>query len=239
MRYVHAAFWLRPSSLPLFCPVIDGPAGLCDNRHHELPSGSRRGVSRIFTGAAFHESLDNHDSQSINMGSVKKLLGNDTASEIAEAALVLPLAFMILLGIYWFGRAFNTYATINHAAREGARAAAAQTCASCGNQAQTAATVAGIVTAAMQASSVDPGQIKAYNPTLNFCAAGGTCTASGNINICTNVLLQNAAGATGLGAQACGVDVHFQYPYQFWLPFTSLNNQLILLTADVQTVGEY
>jgi TadE-like protein len=183
--------------------------------------------------------LDHHDNELRKSGSVRKLFASDRASEIAEAALVLPLVFMILLGIYWFGRAFNVYATINHAAREGARAAAAQTCASCGNQAPVTATVAGIVTQAMQASSVDPGQIKAYNPTLNFCAAGGTCNTSGNISICTNVLLQNAAGVTGLGAQACGVDVHFQYPYQFWLPFTSLNNQQLLLTADVQTVGEY
>jgi len=182
--------------------------------------------------------LDQRDKEPMKLGSLRKVFTSDRASEIAEAALVLPLAFMILLGIYWFGRAFNTYATINHAARLGARAAAAQTCASCGNQPQTALTVAGIVTQAMQASSVDPGQIKPYNPALNFCAAGGTCSTSGNISICTNVLLQNTAAA-GLGAQACGVDVHFQYPYQFWLPFTSLNNQQLLLTADVQTVGEY
>ena len=52
---------------------------------------------------------------------LKKLATGTTGSEIAEAALVLPIFFLIMLGIYWFGRAFNTYATINHAAREGAR----------------------------------------------------------------------------------------------------------------------
>jgi Flp pilus assembly protein TadG len=186
--------------------------------------------------------FDFHDIDSkehMNIGLVRKVFANDAASEIAEAALVLPLVFMILLGIYWFGRAFNVYATINHAAREGARAAAAQTCANCGNQASLTVTVAGIVTQAMQASSVDPGQIKTYAPTPNFCAAGGTCSASSNITICTNVQLQNAPGVTGLGAPACGVNVSFQYPYQFWLPFTSLNNQPLTLTADVQTDGEY
>jgi len=179
------------------------------------------------------------DNQSMQMSSVKRVLAEDRASEIAEAALVLPLAFMILLGIYWFGRAFNTYATINHAAREGARAAAAQTCATCGNALN--GNVANIITQAMQASSVDPGQIRAYTPTLNFCSAGGSCTTIGNnINLCTNVVLQNPpGGTTGLGAPACGVNVSFQYPYQFWLPFTSLNNQLFLLTANVQTDGEY
>ncbi len=39
--------------------------------------------------------------------------------EIAEAAIVLPLMFTMLLGIYWFGRAYNVYSTITHAAREG------------------------------------------------------------------------------------------------------------------------
>jgi TadE-like protein len=174
----------------------------------------------------------------MNMASVKRVFAEDMASEIAEAALVLPLAFMILLGIYWFGRAFNTYATINHAAREGARAAAAQTCATCGNGLN--GNVANVITQAMQASSIDPGQIRAYRPALNFCG-GGTCqTIGNNISLCTNVVVQNAPnGTTGLGAPACGVNVSFQYPYQFWLPFTSLNNQLFLLTADVQTNGEY
>lgn len=179
------------------------------------------------------------------IGVIRKLLGNDRASEIAEAALVLPIALMVLLGIYWFGRAFNTYATINDAAREGARYAVVQTCATCGNapNSGTAANVAQVVTQTMQASSVDPGQIKAYTPArLKFCngSQATNCSASGNINVCTNVQLQNPPnGTTGLGAQACGVAVAFQYPYQFWLPFTSLNNQQLILTADVQMAEEY
>jgi Flp pilus assembly protein TadG len=60
---------------------------------------------------------------------MRKIATGTTGSEIAEAALVLPILFMLLLGIYWFGRAFNVYATINHAAREGARVAVAQSCA--------------------------------------------------------------------------------------------------------------
>jgi TadE-like protein len=182
----------------------------------------------------------------MNICSMIKRFSDDCASEIAEAALVLPLAFMVLLGIYWFGRAFNTYATINDAAREGARFAAVQTCGTCGNtpNSGSAANVAQVVTQTMQASSIDPGQIKAYtSATLKFCNGGTlatSCNVSNNINVCTNVQLQNApGGTTGLGAQACGIAVSFQYPYQFWLPFTSLNNQQITLTADVQMAGEY
>jgi Flp pilus assembly protein TadG len=179
----------------------------------------------------------------INTRPIKKTLFEDRASEIAEAALVLPLAFMVLLGIYWFGRAFNTYATINNAAREGARFALAQTCGNCGNGAPTSANIANAVEQTMKASSVDPGQVRAYAPTLNFCAGGtkalncSSAGASGNIGICTNVRL-DLPPANG-GAQTCGVSIAFQYPYQFWLPFTSLNNQQIILTADVQMAGEY
>ena len=64
--------------------------------------------------------------------SLRKIITGTIGSEIAEAALVLPIFFMIMLGIYWFGRAFNTYATINHAAREGARLGTVQGCAMCG-----------------------------------------------------------------------------------------------------------
>ncbi|MBV8051156.1 MAG: pilus assembly protein [Acidobacteriaceae bacterium] len=175
--------------------------------------------------------------------SIKHVLSDDRASEIAEAALVLPLAFMVLLGIYWFGRAFNTYATINNAAREGARLALAQSCGNCGNVAPLTTNITNAVEQTMKASSVDPGQVRAYTPALNFCSGGtralncSTGGASGNIGVCTNVRL-DLPPVNG-GAAACGVSVAFQYPYQFWLPFTSLNNQQIILTADVQMAGEY
>lgn len=179
--------------------------------------------------------------------SIKKILRSERASEIAEAALVLPIAFMILLGIYWFGRALNTYATINHAAREGARVAVVQTCGACAspNQGTPNSTVATAVTNALQASGVDPTPIKFYQPTLTFCSGtqASNCLASGangNVNICTNVLLQDASSTTGMGAPACGVAVAFQYPYTFWvLPLSSLSHQQITLTADVQMAGEY
>src|ERR1700724_25421 len=52
-------------------------------------------------------------------------------AEIAEAAAVLPLMFMILLGLFWFGQAFSIYGAITRAAQEGARAGAVPYCATC------------------------------------------------------------------------------------------------------------
>ncbi len=177
---------------------------------------------------------------------LKKLATGTTGSEIAEAALVLPIFFLIMLGIYWFGRAFNTYATINHAAREGARVAVAQTCATCGspNISQTTNQIAAQVAQSLQASSLNPGQVQNLGGTHTACGGGNTpCQAPGGVGepqICVyyNVQLPNTL-ISGSGAPACGIAVQFQYPYQFALPYTSLNMQKIMLNAGVQMTGEY
>src|SRR6266513_1492489 len=66
------------------------------------------------------------------MQRLKNFLCEDRAQEIAEAAVVLPLTMMLLLGIYWFGRVYNIYGTITHAAREGARIATTPALCDCG-----------------------------------------------------------------------------------------------------------
>jgi len=149
---------------------------------------------------------------------------------------------MMLLGIYWFGRAFNIYATINHAAREAARAGVAQTCASCGNGSQLSSQ-GPTITNALQSSGIDPNQIQLYTPaTLNFCNGQPQTTNCTNpatypgITFCNQVLLTPVASPD---PPVCGVVVSFQYPFQMSLPFTSLNQQPITLKADVQMQGEY
>lgn len=175
----------------------------------------------------------------------KEILRGAEGSEIAEAALVLPIAFMILLAIYWFGRAFNIYGTINHAAREGAQISIAQTCADCtpGNAAPLTGTIATRVTQALQASHIDPTQILVtVAPVYTGCSGGApVCSSSSNIWICTNVQMIPAlpTGPPGnSGTPACGTTVDFQYPYQMVLPFTSISNQAFKLPAHVQMRSE-
>jgi hypothetical protein len=182
---------------------------------------------------------------------LKKLASGTSGSEIAEAALVIPIFFMLMIGIYWFGRAFNTYATINHAAREGARIGTASTsaCATCGspNTPPTADTIALQVKQALQASSLDPSQVTNLGGTRAACGGGPAVSCAPIINagdpqICVrfNVQLQPPASLPlGSGVPACGVSVEFQYPYQFAFPFTSLDMQKIMLNAGVQMTGEY
>jgi Flp pilus assembly protein TadG len=175
---------------------------------------------------------------------LKKLATGTTGSEIAEAALVLPIFFLIMLGIYWFGRAFNTYATINHAAREGARVAVAQTCATCGspNISQTTNQIAAQVAQSLQASSLNPGQVQNLGGTHTACGGVGSNSCQVPTTgppICVYYDVQLTTLPNGEGGPACGVSVEFQYPYQFALPYSSLNMQKIMLNAGVQMTGEY
>jgi Flp pilus assembly protein TadG len=188
---------------------------------------------------------------------MKKLryqLTSSTGAEIAEAAMVLPLVFMFLLGIVWFGRAFNIYSTIQQAAQQGAIAAARPTCGTCaapGSQWGSTnfpgdTSVYNTVSAVMQASSVDPSQIPVNSnpPAPTFCPIApplpaapafpqGVCSTTNNVTICREAVLDSTVSSSQ--APACGMIVSFQYPFQFYLPFTSLNFTKITLTAQAQS----
>jgi Flp pilus assembly protein TadG len=164
-------------------------------------------------------------------------LGSADGAEIAEAALVLPLVFMLLLGIIWFGRAFNIYSTIQQAAQQGAIKAARATCATCDPDFPSPFAVSNAVEAVMQSSNLDTSQILVNSnlPPQTFCAntpKGCTTTAS-NIKVCRNVLLNPPASATQL--PQCGTIVSFQYPFNFYLPFTSLNLQQVVMSAQAES----
>jgi hypothetical protein len=182
---------------------------------------------------------------------VVRKLGNADGAEIAEAALVLPFVFMLLLGIVWFGRAFNIYSTIQQAAQQGAIAAARNTCASCGDATTMAQAVDTVVSNVLQASNLSSSQI-ALPPNPPNCAPSlpcqvcplpwppGACAAPSSSNlpiyVCQNVQINPVAtGVTQTQATQCGAIVNFQYPFQFYLPFTSLNLQKITLTAQAQS----
>ncbi|HEY1801804.1 MAG TPA: TadE/TadG family type IV pilus assembly protein [Terriglobales bacterium] len=171
----------------------------------------------------------------------KRLFKETAGQEIAEAAVVLPILFLLLIGIYWFGRAYNIYSTMNHAAREGARAAIVSTCASCTASAITADQVAATVTQALQASHINTASIQTYSPSAmipcpGVIASNACTTTASNVTVCQGIEL-NSTEVAGSGAQpVCGVSVSFQYPYNFSIPFTSVSQ--IQIKADVQMQEE-
>jgi len=164
---------------------------------------------------------------------LRRLAGETHAAEIAEAAAVLPLMFMVLLGIFWFGQAFSIYGTITRAAQEGARAGAAVSqCTTCTTGNSPAQNASNAVQAALAAAKLDVTNARYPVPalTVNVCSGGSASCDGTSSNVCVQNGIQLSNTASG-GAGVCGIAVSFQYPFQFWLPFTSLNQQRIWLTA--------
>jgi len=162
------------------------------------------------------------------MSKLIHFLRDSHGAEIAELAAVLPVLFTVLLAVFFFGRAYNIYGTLNQAALQGARAAVAPTCATCGNTPLPADQIAtNYVAPVLKASGIDPASITYVAPTSCQCGSAGcgttitTCDALGtaaNPSICVqrDIALNSTAGTP----QACGTLVTFQYTYTFNLPFT-------------------
>ncbi|HEY6338879.1 MAG TPA: TadE family protein, partial [Candidatus Sulfotelmatobacter sp.] len=95
-------------------------------------------------------------------------------SEIAEAALVLPLMFMVMLAIFWFGQAFSMYGTITHAARQGARAAVAPVCTTCAAGNTPTQNAYNAVQSALLAARLNPANLSQPPTAPTLCTCGST-----------------------------------------------------------------
>jgi Flp pilus assembly protein TadG len=160
-------------------------------------------------------------------------------TELAEAAIVLPLLFLVLIAIYWFGQAFRIYGTITHAAREGARAAVAPLCATCGGTNDPSQNALNAIKSALLANNLDPNLLQqpSTSLTLTGCVDGKTVSCDGGTTqVCIQGVTQPIQLATISigGAGECGVSVSFQYPYSLALPGSSLNRKVIYLRAQAQ-----
>ncbi len=169
---------------------------------------------------------------------LRRLARETRGAEIAEAAAVLPLMFMMLLGIFWFGQAFSIYGAITRAAQEGARAGSFPYYAT-STQADSLTAFAtnadNAIQSALIASKLNPALARAGTPPpFTSCNQNPPACANTSLNYCVQapVVLTNAfsPGAPGV----CGISVTFQYPFQFWLPFTSLNKQQIWISASAR-----
>lgn len=180
------------------------------------------------------------------MGCWKILAGEIQGTEIAEAAVVLPLMFTMLLGVFWVGRAYNIYATMNHAAREGARAAANSDCATCTNQVMPADQIAtNYVAPILRASRLDPNLVPSATPP-NFCACGSlTCATpvacdSAGTGAVPSICVQYDVdiGVPAHNPRSCGTAVSFRYPFQFPLPFAPPGMQNFMMKTQAQAESE-
>lgn len=137
----------------------------------------------------------------------------ESGAELVEAAFAIPVLLMLLMGIFTFGRAYNVYQTITRAAREGARERVMTGCATCSDALtpySSSYVKSNFVDPALKASSLDPTKIQNYSTTY--------------------VILDPDDPVPHI----CGIQISFDYPYTFSLPFTSINLSTINLSTKVQ-----
>jgi hypothetical protein len=143
----------------------------------------------------------------------------ERGAELVEAAIVLPVLLSLLIGIVWIARAYNVYETMTRAAREGARFAVAPSCSLCpsGNTFPSDGDVQGVINGALSASSLDPTKVKPA------------------ISIQRSQVLDSSNPTSPVS----GVIIKFGYPFQFVIPFTSLNLTTITISTTVQMRQEF
>jgi len=182
------------------------------------------------------------------------VLRDTRGSEIAEFAMVVPLLFMILMGIFWFGQAFRIYGTLTQATRAGARAAVAPVCATCtippntgpAQYAQTA------VQNAMAAAHLSTSQLVPTSqwtaPVLYQCHSGSSTPpqvgCDGSVtSMCVQANVQlsyptPATGPAGMGTCGTSVSLRYKYPFSFTIPLTNLDLGNIQLPGQAQMRAE-
>jgi hypothetical protein len=138
-------------------------------------------------------------------------------AELVEMALILQVLFMLLIGVFWIGRACHIYGTITQAAQEGARVAVAPSCGTC----------------------------VARNPDSAVHAAVDRVLNSNNINATVVVQHLDANGLRGsqdealldpVNSNAQWTVISITSPFQFNLPFTRIGT--INISTHVQMLEE-
>ena len=171
-------------------------------------------------------------------------------TEIAEAAMTLPLIFMFVIGILWFGLAFLIYGTLAQGTRAGAEAAVAPVCTTCSAGATPAANAQTAVHSALASAHLNKNNLVTTNkwtpPVLCACGSQTSSTAcvtagtpqacDGTVtDVCVQENVQLSYPAAG-GAGTCGTSVsaRYQYPVHFSIPLTNLDLGNVLVPGQAQ-----
>lgn len=176
--------------------------------------------------------------------SLRSLSHDDAGQEIVEAAFVLPILFLIMLAIFWFGRAFNINSTLDRAARAGVDTASRRSCATCGNASQTDAQVVTQITDVLNADNLRIASVQAYSPAFACTATPApTCTTLQNVQICRGVPLTCGDVACQTPTPTnCGTNtrlgVRVSFAYQTTSPLTIANLPPLVMHASAQSGTE-
>ncbi len=176
-------------------------------------------------------------------------LHDDSGQELVEAAIVLPIVFLILFGIFWFGRAFNITGTLERAARAGLQSATHSTCvsccASCANTPPTNGAIMTSINNVLQADHLQPANITSYSPPYACTGASPSpvCIAlANNAQVCTSVPLTCGGVACQSPPVACGTNpslgTRISFAYQFDAPLPFVDLHALTISASAQSEPE-
>jgi TadE-like protein len=173
-----------------------------------------------------------------------------SGQEIVESAFVLPLIFMFVIGIIWFGVAFFIYGTLTQGARAGAEAAVAPVCTTCAAGSTPATIAQTAVYKSLAAAHLSKSQLVPWAswtpPALCPCgSASPSCapqvcdSGSGVTDVCVQINVQLSYPSKG-GAGTCGTSVsaRYKYPFHFSIPLTNLDIGNMLLPGQAQMRAE-
>jgi Flp pilus assembly protein TadG len=174
-----------------------------------------------------------------------------SGQEIVESAFVLPLIFMFVIGIIWFGVAFFIYGTLTQGARAGAEAAVAPVCTTCAAGSTQATIAQTAVYNALAAGHLSKSQLvptTSWTPPVlckcNTVTSRASCSTalacdSSVTDVCVQVNVQLSYASPG-SAGTCGTSVsaRYKYPFHFSIPLTNLDIGNMLLPGQAQMRAE-
>jgi TadE-like protein len=152
------------------------------------------------------------------MRGLRQIVDDGRASQIVEFAVSVPLLVVFVVGIYDFGRAFNTREKLNFAAKDGARFGTTQPTNDLSQPVPVSvAAIRDLIDADLVASGTSDcglGTI-AQTATLNWTATGNcSSTSTLTLNINRGYVVPPAGGASE-PVQIISTRVEINYPYQW------------------------
>jgi Flp pilus assembly protein TadG len=147
---------------------------------------------------------------------------DEQGAELVEFALVIVLLFSLLIGIIWVGTGFEIYATLTHAAREGARAAAVSTCFTCSPETYSTSAPQTAINNALLASSLT--------------RTGAVFSSSCPISSSQPSVVYSCIQAVTLPGNVPGIQVQVGYTYPLIIPLVPVSS--VLISANVQMRNE-
>lgn len=164
-------------------------------------------------------------------------------AEIVELALVLPVFFLVIFPILWFGLVFNIASTAQRAAKLGVQIAARPSCTLCGNNFTADAQVLDTINLVLNTDHLNPANLTSHSPPF-VCQAtpAPNCTMLQNVQICSGVPLTCGPVGCESPPAACGTNPtlgrRVSLGYRFNSPVPVGSWQAITIPASAQSPSE-